>query len=247
MWGRERDRQRGRGPDLAGLLVAKIDDFRRRVRDRIVAPAREPVGLAVSRPREARAALGDEESEPGLATTLTQGAGGKRGCRLVPWPGWPSSWPESARLWSDQNAVFAAIGGESAQTVGEEQASGRRTGSSSQWPGASGHCAASGQWPDPFDPVDLTSERAPRAVEHNPCRGLEKLDRLLADPLPLDQMNAAGLASSSPEPASRTSSEICSSQVLALVRSLFAEENKVAVQAPARRKLCADQKLADKR
>src|SRR5262245_36649547 len=57
------DRQGGRRPDIAGLIVAEVNDFTRRVADGVVRPGREFVLATVSRPRISSAGLGDEKSE----------------------------------------------------------------------------------------------------------------------------------------------------------------------------------------
>src|SRR6185295_720413 len=52
-----------RGPNVAGLLVAEIDDLPQRIGDRIIAPRRQAVRLAVAAPGEARATFGNEEAK----------------------------------------------------------------------------------------------------------------------------------------------------------------------------------------
>ena len=59
-------RQGRRRPDLAGLLVAQIDDLAGRVGDRVVAPGRQAVHLAVAGPGVARPGLGHQEAEAGV-------------------------------------------------------------------------------------------------------------------------------------------------------------------------------------
>ena len=70
------DRQRRGTPELAGLLVADVDDLAAAVGDRIVVPGRDPVLVAVVRPRAADAGLRDHAAELALfAMTLIHGAG----------------------------------------------------------------------------------------------------------------------------------------------------------------------------
>ena len=59
-----------------GLFVADEHGFARLVAHRIVAPGRQPVLVAVLRPRVPTAGFGAGESELRLATTLDHGAGG---------------------------------------------------------------------------------------------------------------------------------------------------------------------------
>ena len=84
-----RNRQRGWAPDLAALLVSQVDDLARRVRDRVVAPGRQPVRLAVARPGKPGPALGDQEAETGVGDDVDPRGGGQarinhgRGLRLT--------------------------------------------------------------------------------------------------------------------------------------------------------------------
>src|SRR5208337_4536675 len=57
-----RDRQGSRTPCLAGRFITKVNHFRGRIDDRIVAPASQSIRLAVASPGESRPALGDEET-----------------------------------------------------------------------------------------------------------------------------------------------------------------------------------------
>ena len=70
-----RDGQGRRAPDLAGLLVAQIDDLAGGVGDRVVAPGRQAILLAVAGPGEARSGLGDLEAERGVGDDVDPGRG----------------------------------------------------------------------------------------------------------------------------------------------------------------------------
>src|SRR5262245_9801661 len=52
------NRQRSGSPNRATLLVTQVDDLRLRIRERIVAPRSQAIGLAIPAPREAEPALG---------------------------------------------------------------------------------------------------------------------------------------------------------------------------------------------
>ena len=67
--------QSGGSPDHSAFFIAQIDRFRLRVRHRIVVPRRKAVGLAVSLPGEAEAALAHHGSEPGVGHHIHPGCG----------------------------------------------------------------------------------------------------------------------------------------------------------------------------
>src|SRR6185503_10064828 len=64
------DRQRGRSPKLAGLLVAHIEDFARPVRHGVVRPGRQLGLAAAERPGVAAALDRDLEAERGIGDDI---------------------------------------------------------------------------------------------------------------------------------------------------------------------------------
>src|SRR5688500_5988354 len=67
--------RRGR-PEGAGLLVLDVDGFSGRIANRIVAPGRETVVVAVPGPREARSGFGAGEPECLVRHDVRPGRGG---------------------------------------------------------------------------------------------------------------------------------------------------------------------------
>src|SRR5439155_12849692 len=69
------DRQRGRAPELAGLVIPDIDRLARRVTHRVVGPRGELMLAAVYRPRVAGAGLGHLEAEARIGDHVDTGGG----------------------------------------------------------------------------------------------------------------------------------------------------------------------------
>src|SRR5580693_6163797 len=75
------DRQRGRAPQIAGIVVAQIEHLARAIADRIVRPGRQLVLAAVDRPGEAAAFRRYLEAEIRIGDDIDPGCG-----RGLPWP-----------------------------------------------------------------------------------------------------------------------------------------------------------------
>ena len=73
------NRQWGWAPEITVFLVTQIDDLARRVGDRVVAPRRQPIRLAVLRPGITRAALGNQEAEDWVGDHVDPWGGGEPG------------------------------------------------------------------------------------------------------------------------------------------------------------------------
>ena len=98
-----RRRQRGRRPELAGLLVAQVDRLAAGVGDRIVVPRRQPQLVRVLAPGVAAAGLRDDAAEARIGDDV--GPGRRR--------------PLARRRRDD---VFAAVAAEAADAVEQPQA-----------------------------------------------------------------------------------------------------------------------------
>ena len=131
----------------------------------------------------------------GLATTLTQGAGGSRRCgrRRMMAGHRPVAAGLRRRRALHQHAVLAAVGREAAQAVGEERPSGGATGSSCQPPGSRVAAQAGGQGRVALGPVELAGQRAAVADQHDPRRRLEQDVLVLGHLRRLAHEDAAGL------------------------------------------------------
>ena len=101
------DRQRGRAPEVAGLLVADVEGLAGRIAHRIVRPGREVVLLAVHRPGGAAALGRDLEAEAGVADHVEPGR--RRGLAVI-----------------EDGDVFTAALGKAAQAVEELERRQRR-------------------------------------------------------------------------------------------------------------------------
>src|SRR5688572_26040855 len=101
--------KRRRRPELARLLVAEKDGFTRRIADGIVSPRRQPVLVAVARPRVARTALRGDESKRRVRDDVR------------PWAG-----REPAGILIDGDDVLAPVVGEPTDAVEQLEVVGNR-------------------------------------------------------------------------------------------------------------------------
>ncbi len=170
-------RPRRRRPELAGFLVAQVNGLRRRIAHGVVAPRRQAIELAIAGPGAAEAAFRDEKTARRVRDHVHPRP--RRQCKT--------------RRPVRQNAVFAAIGSESAQAVVEEQIGGQA------------HRRGAGRLPRATNAqhfgrptrrllgtAELGVERAAAAVEDHACCGLEQRAIRAGELIGLAQEDAAG-------------------------------------------------------